>query len=982
MNLIIQANYFSVTSGWELEIMEAEARDSEEETDTDVANRKSLDQPVTRPSLHNRPSSSVTHNPLIESPALTRSGNRESRGLNQTPATTQSKDVGTEMMVSLPINSGTSATPNLPTKSPSPGPVNNFNSSSSIQVVTSGTNVGLEKINLAVKSPSLSIGPSTTAGPIPVRSCAGTPMKSPVMGTLIENPDLTTPEVNLSVKSPSLQCPPVSSIALDPPVKSPAPGPFNSQGARDHSVTKLHEESGLKKLNLPVKSPFTAGNNTPRAVPGFPSQNLDLQDKSVAPNPSNDPENLDKMTQIDGRFEKVISSPIKKTPLVTSNPVEEKKSGEIANLNVKSSLVTEARDQTMVKTPLQEISSEKSISSIEMGQSKPQSELHCEKGYNTETQDSGKSTRLSLSGNKGVSSSELISSTNLGLTGNSATSLQVGIRSKKGLRPSESPLETPKFRDLSSDGEHGSGGARLPVLTNSTGMRRSYTRKLRKKSASPEELQSDPSVNTATPKVTLGTSPQGLGGRNGEANRDVEKEKSAEQSCASLPKKRKASDDPVHNSPHVANGFEELECINSLPKERDTGNDNTKTVSKNSKTKKTSPKCAKPPRCSPSSLNNIGLSEASDKVQVEEKKEPWTTKQPNAPDFSKYFGSPTDNVGIGTSTFVSQDGDIETRDALTQSGKVQAGNKLLEMKGLSPDSVEAELHKHLSDTTPNPCNNHKNSTGARIKKAIAKRSMKGKVQNPSKNVFLKAGNNSGAKPNSSTNNIPNDATRDKGEASDAGPGGADSGFSREVSNSSAKPETGTKSPEIGIKYGAEISVARPKNAWTNVSKKMGKGKREKMTNGSNSNKSNVTMDWLLTSTELDPEKENKPGPGEPSTADSKSVLKCKKQLPTQEECTSGKDQKLVHASMGSVACFILSGHRLQRKEFQAVIKKLRGRVCRDTHNWSFQATHFIVPGPVRRTEKFFAAAASGRFNFPSCICYFSLIICGIPIQTA
>ena len=69
MNLIIQANYFSVTSGWELEIMEAEARDSEEETDTDAANRKSLDQLVTRPSLHNGPSSSVTHNLLIESPA-------------------------------------------------------------------------------------------------------------------------------------------------------------------------------------------------------------------------------------------------------------------------------------------------------------------------------------------------------------------------------------------------------------------------------------------------------------------------------------------------------------------------------------------------------------------------------------------------------------------------------------------------------------------------------------------------------------------------------------------------------------------------------------------------------------------------------------------------------------------------------------------------------------------------------------------------
>ncbi|OAY69751.1 BRCT domain-containing protein, partial [Ananas comosus] len=66
------------------------------------------------------------------------------------------------------------------------------------------------------------------------------------------------------------------------------------------------------------------------------------------------------------------------------------------------------------------------------------------------------------------------------------------------------------------------------------------------------------------------------------------------------------------------------------------------------------------------------------------------------------------------------------------------------------------------------------------------------------------------------------------------------------------------------------------------------------------------------------------------------------------------------ASLGP-AWFILSGHRFQRKEFQAVIKRLRGRLCRDSHHWSYQATHFIVPDPVRRTEKFFAAAAAGRW---------------------
>ncbi|KAJ8558509.1 hypothetical protein K7X08_034038 [Anisodus acutangulus] len=59
--------------------------------------------------------------------------------------------------------------------------------------------------------------------------------------------------------------------------------------------------------------------------------------------------------------------------------------------------------------------------------------------------------------------------------------------------------------------------------------------------------------------------------------------------------------------------------------------------------------------------------------------------------------------------------------------------------------------------------------------------------------------------------------------------------------------------------------------------------------------------------------------------------------------------------------FIVSGHRLQRKEFQQVIKRLKGKVCRDSHQWSYQATHFIVPAPVRRTENFFAAASSGSW---------------------
>ncbi|XVF80666.1 hypothetical protein PTKIN_Ptkin15bG0092500 [Pterospermum kingtungense] len=72
-------------------------------------------------------------------------------------------------------------------------------------------------------------------------------------------------------------------------------------------------------------------------------------------------------------------------------------------------------------------------------------------------------------------------------------------------------------------------------------------------------------------------------------------------------------------------------------------------------------------------------------------------------------------------------------------------------------------------------------------------------------------------------------------------------------------------------------------------------------------------------------------------------------------------QKVFNRLKTEPVWFILSGHRLQRKEFQQVIKRLKGKFCRDSHQWSYQATHFIAPDPIRRTEKLFAAAASGRW---------------------
>ncbi|KAL5210251.1 hypothetical protein ABZP36_005874 [Zizania latifolia] len=65
------------------------------------------------------------------------------------------------------------------------------------------------------------------------------------------------------------------------------------------------------------------------------------------------------------------------------------------------------------------------------------------------------------------------------------------------------------------------------------------------------------------------------------------------------------------------------------------------------------------------------------------------------------------------------------------------------------------------------------------------------------------------------------------------------------------------------------------------------------------------------------------------------------------------------------AYFILSGNRQQRRDYRSILRPLKARVCRDSHHWSYEATHFIAPDPLKRTEKFFAAAAAGRWILKS-----------------
>ncbi|XP_072982927.1 BRCT domain-containing protein At4g02110 [Typha latifolia] len=135
------------------------------------------------------------------------------------------------------------------------------------------------------------------------------------------------------------------------------------------------------------------------------------------------------------------------------------------------------------------------------------------------------------------------------------------------------------------------------------------------------------------------------------------------------------------------------------------------------------------------------------------------------------------------------------------------------------------------------------------------------------------------------------------------------------------------------------------------------------------NENGMTMDWRETS--LESEKENNPVHSmvisEQNSDHGVSVV-CNNEIQLVQDkkgagVDNGNKQRSKTGPLSSLepAWFILSGHRPQRKEFQTIIRQLRGRVCRDSHHWSYQATHFVVPDPVRRTEKFFAAAAAGRW---------------------
>ncbi|XP_020589624.1 BRCT domain-containing protein At4g02110 [Phalaenopsis equestris] len=137
--------------------------------------------------------------------------------------------------------------------------------------------------------------------------------------------------------------------------------------------------------------------------------------------------------------------------------------------------------------------------------------------------------------------------------------------------------------------------------------------------------------------------------------------------------------------------------------------------------------------------------------------------------------------------------------------------------------------------------------------------------------------------------------------------------------------------------------------------------------------SNSSISTLYTK-QLDQEKENELKDNcklfvkEGNDCDQKVKKICKKNLSVKR---SSRDNINSFTKLSSLSTaieprwFILSGHKSQRKEFQKKLKQLRGRICKDSHSWSYEATHFIVPDYVRRTQKFFAAASAGRWILKS-----------------
>ncbi|KAH0784324.1 hypothetical protein KY290_003922 [Solanum tuberosum] len=186
----------------------------------------------------------------------------------------------------------------------------------------------------------------------------------------------------------------------------------------------------------------------------------------------------------------------------------------------------------------------------------------------------------------------------------------------------------------------------------------------------------------------------------------------------------------------------------------------------------------------------------------------------------------------------------------------------------------------------------------------------------------------------------------------------------------------TKGPKYLMKRSNTTNIAAKRAVISRKVAKKKKSENDKKKNEETENEKGLpvpgeqtvlALDHELNS--MDVEKENSPLIEGQSTSYNehgagKSSPKCGNKKPLKADVANPRSLQVTKVG-AEQRWFILSGHRLLRKEFEKVIKRLKGHVCRDSHQWSYQATHFIVPDPVRRTEKLFAAAASGRWILKS-----------------
>ncbi|PWA72351.1 BRCT domain-containing protein [Artemisia annua] len=119
-------------------------------------------------------------------------------------------------------------------------------------------------------------------------------------------------------------------------------------------------------------------------------------------------------------------------------------------------------------------------------------------------------------------------------------------------------------------------------------------------------------------------------------------------------------------------------------------------------------------------------------------------------------------------------------------------------------------------------------------------------------------------------------------------------------------------------------------------------------------KGKTTSSRSVKALDMEAQKENMEIPEDDRSTGNKQVLKSATEGSEKVTCKSDKADS-------EPKWFILTGNSLQRKEFQQLIQRLKGGVCNVSHQWSYQATHLIVPDPIERTAKLFAAAASGRW---------------------